>query len=208
MALTWRPRVKRTLDIAAALLGIVVLSPLMLAVGLVVLVTMGTPVLLVQERAGWHGRTFRLYKFRTMTTGRDASGELLPDADRLTRAGAVIRRTSLDELPQLLNVLRGEMSIVGPRPLLPEYLPLYTEQQARRHDVRPGITGLSQVAGRNALSWEDRLRLDVEYVERRSLWLDARIVIKTVAVVFRQRDVAHPGSATMPKFVGTKNGES
>ncbi|MCE5191377.1 MAG: sugar transferase [Actinomycetia bacterium] len=199
---------KRTIDITAALLGIVLLSPLMLVVGLVVLFTMGKPVLFVQERAGWHGRTFRLYKFRTMTIDRDASGELLPDADRLTRAGAVIRRTSLDELPQLINVLRGEMSIVGPRPLLPEYLPLYTERQARRHDVRPGITGLSQVAGRNALSWEDRLSLDVEYVERRSLWLDASIVLQTVAVVSQQSDVAHPGSATMPKFSGSKNGDS
>lgn len=199
---------KRTIDIVAALLGIVVLSPLMLVVGVVVLVTMGKPVLFMQERAGRHGRSFRLYKFRTMTNECDASGSLLPDADRLTHTGAFIRRTSLDELPQLFNVLRGEMSIVGPRPLLPEYLPLYTEQQARRHDVRPGITGLSQVAGRNALSWEDRLRLDVEYVERRSPWLDASIVIKTVAVVAQHSDVAHPGSATMPKFVGTKNGDS
>ncbi len=199
---------KRAFDVVTAAIGLVVLAPLMILVALAVLATMWRPVLFVQDRAGLHGRLFRLYKFRTMSNVRDADGQLLPDADRLTRAGMLLRDTSLDELPQLFNVLRGEMSLVGPRPLLPEYLPLYTAEQARRHDVRPGITGLSQVEGRNALSWEERLGLDVQYVDRHSLLMDAGIMLKTVTVVFRHRGVAHPGSATMPRFEGSKSGDS
>ncbi|MHB1341238.1 MAG: sugar transferase [Coriobacteriia bacterium] len=192
------------LDLAVALIALVVLLPLGALLVCLVTVSMGPPAIFVQERAGLGGRIFRLYKFRTMTDDRDASGTPLPDGQRLTRIGAFLRRTSLDELPQFFNVLRGDMSLVGPRPLLPEYLPLYTERQGRRHDVRPGITGLAQVTGRNALSWEDRLELDARYVDEHSLLGDLKILVGTVAVVFRRDNVSHAGSSTMPKFEGTR----
>jgi lipopolysaccharide/colanic/teichoic acid biosynthesis glycosyltransferase len=194
--------VKRAIDIAAALLGIVVSLPLMVLVALVVLFTMGRPVLFLQERAGWHGRTFRMYKLRTMTLDRDAMGTLLPDADRLTPTGTFIRRTSLDEVPQLLNVLRGEMSLVGPRPLLPEYLPRYNAYQARRHEVRPGMTGWAQVNGRNTLEWADRLAMDVWYVENRSFRLDMKILFMTISRVFSREGVSAEGHATVSEFKG------
>lgn len=165
---------------------------------------LGSPVLFRQVRPGLHGQPFMMVKFRTMTDERGADGELLPDARRLTSFGRFLRATSLDELPELWNVLRGEMSLVGPRPLLMEYLPLYSPEQARRHEVRPGITGWAQVNGRNALSWEERFKLDVWYVDHRSLWLDLRILWLTVRKVIVREGISARGEATMPRFTGNK----
>lgn len=165
---------------------------------------LGSPVLFRQVRPGLHGRPFMMVKFRTMTDERGADGELLPDAQRLTAFGRFLRATSLDELPELWNVLCGEMSLVGPRPLLMEYLPLYSPEQARRHEVRPGITGWAQVNGRNALSWEDRFKLDVWYVDHRSFWLDLRILWLTVRKVIVREGISAQGEATMPRFTGNK----
>lgn len=165
---------------------------------------LGSPVLFRQVRPGLHGRPFMMVKFRTMTDERGANGELLPDAQRLTAFGRFLRASSLDELPELWNVLRGEMSLVGPRPLLMEYLPLYSPEQARRHEVRPGITGWAQVNGRNALSWDERFKLDVWYVDHRSLWLDLRILWLTVRKVIVREGISAQGEATMPRFTGNK----
>ncbi len=195
---------KRTLEVIAATFLLVATLPLMAVVALVVRLSLGPPVLFRQRRAGLLGRPFVLYKFRTMRDERGPDGEPLADEWRMTRVGRFLRRTSLDELPQLYNVLRGDLSFVGPRPLLPEYLPLYSLEQARRHDVRPGITGLAQVAGRNAVSWPERLRLDVEYVERRSLWLDVRILARTLLLVVTGRGISAPGHATQRKFRGER----
>ena len=172
--------IKRVFDAAAAALGLILLSPLLGVVAAAVRMTTGRPVLYVQQRPGVGGKPFELLKFRTMTGERDSHGELLPDGERLTPLGTVLRRWSVDELPELWNVLRGEMSLVGPRPLLMEYLPLYDDEQLRRHDMRPGLTGLAQVSGRNDQTWEERLALDVWYVDHWSLWLDARILGRTV----------------------------
>jgi lipopolysaccharide/colanic/teichoic acid biosynthesis glycosyltransferase len=177
--------------------------PLLLLWGLVRR-KLGSPVLFRQVRPGLHGRPFMMVKFRTMTDERGADGELLPDAQRLTTFGRFLRAASLDELPELWNVLRGEMSLVGPRPLLMEYLPLYSPEQARRHEVRPGITGWAQVNGRNALSWEERFKLDVWYVDHRSLWLDLRILWLTVRKVIVREGISAQGEATMPRFTGNK----
>jgi sugar transferase EpsL len=182
----------------------VVLSPLLVVVALLVRVRMGTPVLFRQQRPGRGGRPFVMTKFRTMTDRRDASGALLPDADRLTALGKWLRRTSVDELPELFNVVHGDMSLVGPRPLLMEYLPLYTEEQARRHEVRPGITGWAQVNGRNAVTWEEKFALDVWYVDHRSTRLDVDIMAKTVSQVFSGHGVSAPGHATMEPFRGSR----
>jgi lipopolysaccharide/colanic/teichoic acid biosynthesis glycosyltransferase len=170
-------------------------------------VSMGSPVLFCQQRPGLGGRPFTLVKFRTMRDATDPAGRPLPDAQRLTRVGRLLRRTSLDELPQLWNVLKGDMSLVGPRPLLMEYLPRYNDRQRRRHDVRPGITGWAQVNGRNALSWEEKFEHDVWYVEHRSLGLDVKIVLMTLGQVFAGRGVSAGGHATMPEFMGTASGE-
>jgi sugar transferase EpsL len=194
--------VKRTLDAVAAFVALVLLSPLMLGVAALVRWAMGPPVLLRQTRPGLGGRAFTMYKFRTMHDLRDSAGVLLPDEVRLTRVGRFLRETSLDELPELLNVFRGEMSLVGPRPLLMEYLPLYSPEQARRHDVRPGITGWAQVNGRNALTWEERFRLDVWYVEHRGCWLDLRILALTVWRVLTRAGISQKGHATMERFRG------
>jgi lipopolysaccharide/colanic/teichoic acid biosynthesis glycosyltransferase len=167
---------------------------------------MGPPVFFRQLRPGLHGRPFRVVKFRTMADARDARGGLLPDAARLTAVGRVLRATSLDELPQLWNVLRGELSLVGPRPLLMQYLPRYSPEQARRHDVLPGVTGWAQVHGRNALSWEDKFALDVWYVDHWSPWLDLRILAATLLHVARREGISQPGHATMPEFLGTPPG--
>ncbi len=191
---------KRTLDLAVAIPAIVLTSPLMGGLALVVRLTMGKPVLFRQRRPGLFGRPFTLLKFRTMSDLRDHEGKPLPDEERLTRLGRFLRRTSLDELPELFNVLKGEMSLVGPRPLLMEYLERYTPRQARRHEVRPGITGWAQVNGRNALSWEEKFELDVWYVDHRSLWLDLKILVMTVGQVLSGRGVSARGHATMPKF--------
>ena len=196
------------MDIVVSALLIVAASPLMLATAVAVCIAMGPPVLLRQKRPGLHGRPFTFYKFRSMSDARDANGELLPDADRLTPFGQKLRKSSLDELPQLLNVLRGDMSLVGPRPLLMEYLKLYNARQARRHDVRPGITGWAQVNGRNAINWEEKLERDVWYVENRSLWLDLRILAMTAKKVFDRSGISAAGEVTMPRFTGTPRSES
>jgi len=195
---------KRLLDIVAALLGLILLSPLLLTIALAIRVSMGPGVLFRQERPGRAGAVFTMYKFRTMRDQRDASGEMLPDEQRLTSLGSFLRRTSLDELPELFNVLRGDMSLVGPRPLLVEYLELYTPEQARRHEVRPGITGWAQVNGRNALSWEQKFEYDLWYVENRSLLLDLKILLMTLVAVFRREGISQKGHATAARFEGSK----
>ncbi len=199
----YRDVLKPLLDRSAALVGLLLFGIPLLLLALLVRVKLGSPVLFRQERPGLGGRIFPILKFRTMTDARDASGELLPDAVRLTPFGRFLRATSLDELPELLNVLRGNMSLVGPRPLLTRYLPLYSERQARRHDVLPGITGWAQVNGRNALSWEEKFEYDVYYVENVSLALDLKILWMTLTAVFRRSDISAPGHATMPEFQGT-----
>jgi|SRR5882672_5612135 len=196
--------IKRFLDVATAGAGLLVLSPAILAVTALVLAFMGSPILFAQTRPGRGARPFVLYKFRTMSAATDARGMLLSDAERFTGLGRFLRRTSLDELPQLWNVLRGDMSLVGPRPLLLEYLPLYSPEQARRHEVRPGITGWAQIHGRNAQSWEERLSLDVWYVDHHSLWLDLQILWRTLFKVLRSEGVNRPGHATMPRFTGSR----
>ena len=194
--------IKRSLDVAVAAAALLACAPLMLAIALAVRLTLGRPVLFAQERPGRHGVPFRLIKFRTMREAVDAGGRPLPDGERLTGLGRTLRATSLDELPELWNVLRGEMSLVGPRPLLTEYLPLYTPEQARRHEVRPGITGWAQVNGRNALSWEDKFRLDVWYVDNRSLRLDLKILWLTAVKVLRREGISQEGHATAELFRG------
>ena len=196
--LWWKP----VLDIALAAPALVILSPVFAIVAIAVRANLGSPVIFRQQRPGKHGRPFTLYKFRTMRDARDAQGALLPDARRLTRLGALLRATSLDELPELINVLRGEMSLVGPRPLLMEYLPLYSPEQRRRHDVRPGVTGWAQVNGRNALTWPEKFALDVEYVDRVSLALDLRILLLTIVSVARSEGISHHGHVTMQPFRG------
>ena len=198
-----RRTAKRWLDILGSSVGLLLLAPLFLLVSLGVGVSMGRPVLFRQPRAGKDGVPFDLFKFRTMGNARDASGNLLEDAKRLTSFGDFLRRASLDELPQLYNVLRGEMSLVGPRPLLLEYVPLYNEEQCRRLEMLPGITGWAQINGRNALSWEEKFHLDVWYVENWSFWLDCKILWKTLGRVFRPSGISHEGHATMEKFRGT-----
>jgi lipopolysaccharide/colanic/teichoic acid biosynthesis glycosyltransferase len=195
--------VKRLLDVAASALALLGALPVLAAVAAAVRVTMGRPVLFVQERPGLHGRPFRLLKFRTMSRATDAAGAPLPDSARLTRVGRFLRSSSLDELPQLWNVLRGDVSLVGPRPLLMQYLPRYSPEQARRHDVLPGITGWAQVNGRNAISWEQKFALDVWYVDHWSLALDLKILWMTVGRVLARRDVAQEGHVTMPEFMGS-----
>lgn len=193
---------KRAFDIAGALALLIVLSPVILVVAVVVRRFLGTPVIFRQTRPGLHEQPFVMFKFRTMTDARTASGELLPDEVRLTRLGRFLRSSSLDELPELWNVLRGDMSLVGPRPLLMEYLPLYSPEQRRRHAVRPGLTGWAQVNGRNALTWPEKFALDQWYVEHHSLSLDLRILALTVREIIAPRGVSAEGHATMPKFAG------
>jgi lipopolysaccharide/colanic/teichoic acid biosynthesis glycosyltransferase len=193
---------KRVFDLVVSSLMILLLSPLLAAVAMLIRVRLGSPVLFRQERAGWFGSPFECLKFRTMANARDANGQLLPDADRLTRVGRFLRSASLDELPELINVIRGEMSLVGPRPLLAKYLERYSAEQMRRHNVRPGITGWAQINGRNALNWDQRFELDLWYVDHWSLWLDLSILTKTVSQVIRREGVARPGHATMPEFPG------
>ena len=176
----------------------------MLALALLVRLKLGAPVLFRQQRPGLHGKPFTLYKFRTMIGARDADGNLLPDAERLTSFGRFLRSSSLDELPELFNVLKGEMSLVGPRPLLMEYLPLYSEEQMRRHEARPGITGWAQINGRNALTWEDKFKLDVWYVDHRSLWLDIRIIVLTIWKILKREGISQPGHVTAQKFMGER----
>jgi lipopolysaccharide/colanic/teichoic acid biosynthesis glycosyltransferase len=197
------PLHKRVIDVTVAATLLLLSSPAVLALAILIRARMGSPVFFRQVRIGLHDRPFRIWKFRTMTEHADAQGKPLPDGDRLTSLGRVLRSTSLDELPQLWNVLRGEMSLIGPRPLLPQYLPRYSMAQRRRHDVQPGITGWAQVNGRNALSWEQRFELDVWYVDHRSLWLDLRILWMTVDRVVRPRGISGANHATMSEFLGT-----
>jgi sugar transferase EpsL len=199
-------RPKRVIDVVLVLLGIVLLAPLLLLLAWKVRRDLGSPVLFRQRRPGLHGKVFDLLKFRTMTDERGSGGELLPDEQRLTPFGQWLRSTSLDEIPEMVNVLKGEMSLVGPRPLLVEYLVLYTPEQARRHEVRPGITGWTQVNGRNDLSWEEKFALDVWYVDHRSLWLDVRILVRTLWVMLTRRGVSMQGSATSVPFQGSGDG--
>ena len=187
-----------------ATIWLALLSPLLLLIFVGVLASIGSPALFVQERPGLNGRIFRLYKFRTMRNSTDERGEPLDDSDRLTKLGTWLRRTSLDELPELWNVIRGDMNLVGPRPLLPEYLPLYTAFQKRRHEVRPGLTGWAQVNGRNSLDWEQKFALDVWYVDNRSFWLDMRILLLTAVAIFRTHEVSEEGHPTARKFRGSR----
>ena len=186
-----------------ALFLLLILSPLLLAISLIIYLHFGVPVLFLQQRPGLHGRPFLLVKFRTMTQTRDAQGALHPDRDRLTPLGKWLRRSSVDELPELFNILRGEMAFVGPRPLFMEYLPLYTSDQARRHNVRPGLTGWAQVQGRNALSWEEKFRLDAWYVDHRNVILDLRILWLTLATVLERKGISSVGEATVAPFTGS-----
>lgn len=195
---------KRILDILGASFGLVAFGPLMLYLAFRVWREMGSPVLFRQVRPGLHGKPFVMYKFRTMTEERDTEGNLLPDEKRLTPLGRFLREHSLDELPEFINVLKGEMSLVGPRPLLMEYLERYTPEQARRHEVKPGITGWAQVNGRNALSWEEKFKLDVWYVDNWNLLLDIKILLMTLVKVLRREGISAEGHATMPEFKGSK----
>ncbi|SUA99147.1 Putative colanic biosynthesis UDP-glucose lipid carrier transferase [Pannonibacter phragmitetus] len=193
---------KRFVDVVLVLLAAPLWVPLLAMLAIVVRVKLGSPVFFSQIRPGRDGKPFRLIKFRSMTNARDASGALLPDAERLPPFGRLLRSTSLDELPELLNVLKGDMSLVGPRPLLMEYLPLYSAEQARRHELRPGLTGWAQVNGRNALSWEDKFKLDVWYVDNHSLWLDLKILLLTLWKVVKREGISASGEATMSPFKG------
>ena len=194
--------IKRPQDFLCASLAIVVFSPVMGVTALLVKKKLGSPVLFTQDRPGLNGKTFKLYKFRTMTDDCDENGNLLPDEDRLPPFGIKLRSTSLDELPELINILKGDMSVVGPRPLLVRYLPRYNEHQARRHEVRPGFTGLAQVNGRNAISWDEKFKWDVEYVDHITFLGDWKIIFKTVATVLKREGISAANDATMPEFMG------
>ncbi|WP_419958028.1 sugar transferase [Psychrobacillus psychrotolerans] len=196
--------VKRIMDFLLSLIAIIVLSPILLVVAILVRVKLGGPVIFKQERPGLNEKIFMMYKFRTMTDERDENGELLPDSVRLTKFGRILRSTSLDELPGLFNILKGDMSIIGPRPLLVQYLPLYNAHQKRRHDVRPGLSGLAQISGRNAISWEDKFSLDVEYVANVSFIGDWKIILLTIKKVFVREGINSETAATMEPFKGTK----
>lgn len=194
---------KQVLDFIVALLVLLLMLPVLLAAGIVLFIANKGNVFFIQERPGLHEKIFRIVKFKTMNDARDASGELLPDNKRLTVAGKIIRKTSIDELPQLFNVLKGDMSLVGPRPLLVEYLPLYSAEQKKRHEVRPGITGWAQINGRNGIDWQQRFRLDIWYVDNLSFLLDLKIILLTVYKVFRSEGINAASDVTMEKFTGT-----
>ncbi len=194
---------KRSFDMLSALLGLIVLSPVLIVAAILVRMKLGSPVLFKQQRPGLFAQPFYVYKFRTMTDQRNSVGQLLPDEVRLTSFGKMLRKLSLDELPQLFNVIKGDLSLVGPRPLLMEYLTCYSTEQAHRHDVRPGITGWAQVNGRNAISWEEKFKLDVWYVDNQTFWLDMKILWMTFKKVFKREGISQEGQATMEKFNGT-----
>ncbi|WP_302757726.1 sugar transferase [Ligilactobacillus salivarius] len=194
--------VKRSQSFLLSLIAIIILSPILLITYLLVRVKFGKPAIFIQKRVGKDGKVFDLYKFRTMTDQRGEDGKLLPDEQRLTSFGKKLRSTSLDELPELFNILKGDMALVGPRPLLVKYLPLYNDEQARRHEVRPGLTGYAQVNGRNAITWEDRFKLDVEYVDNVTFLNDWKIIFKTIKTVFKREGISEKGSATMDEFKG------
>lgn len=194
--------IKRPIDFCCALIALMVLSPVMLVVAVLVRIKLGTPVIFSQDRPGLHEQIFKMYKFRTMSDERDSEGNLLPDEMRLGRFGRILRSTSLDELPELWNILKGDMSVVGPRPLLVSYLDRYDSHQARRHEVRPGFTGLAQTHGRNAISWEKRFEYDVEYVDHITFWGDMKIILQTVIVVLQRSGINSETSVTMEEFAG------
>lgn len=194
---------KRVTDLVVSTTALIITAPVMFAAATAIRITMGKPVLYKQRRPGYKGRIFTLYKFRTMTGARDDHGELLPDGDRLTRLGTFLRSYSIDELPELLNVVKGDLSFVGPRPLLVEYLPRYSSEQMRRHDVQPGLTGWAQVNGRNAISWEEKFKLDLWYVDNCGFWLDLRIIVMTFYRVIRREGISQRGVATMDEFMGS-----
>ncbi|MFK3818839.1 sugar transferase [Pseudomonas sp. NPDC089407] len=195
---------KRLFDVLAASIGLFLLSPVIAIVALMIHRRLGSPVLFRQVRPGMHGKPFEMVKFRTMRDAVDARGNVLPDAERMTPFGSFLRASSLDELPELWNVIKGDMSLVGPRPLLMEYLPLYNAEQARRHEVRPGVTGWAQINGRNALSWEDKFKLDTWYVDKRTFWLDLKIIFLTVRKVVVRDGISAQGEATMARFTGSR----
>lgn len=195
--------VKRAFDLLIAVVVSLMFAPLILVIALLIRLKIGSPVIFKQLRPGLHTKPFYIYKFRTMSDKKDMQGALLSDAKRLSNFGRIIRSTSLDELPSLWNLLKGEMSLVGPRPLLVEYVPLYSDEQARRHDVKPGVTGWAQVNGRNAISWEEKFKLDVWYVDNQSFWLDIKIILQTIKKVFLRDGISAEGEATMPKFTGS-----
>jgi sugar transferase EpsL len=197
------PAIKRAFDLIVTIPVLMIISPFLVITFLLVKMSLRSPVLFRQQRPGRGGKPFNLYKFRTMTDTRDTKGNLLPDAARLTAFGRFLRSTSLDELPELLNVLKGDMSLVGPRPLLMRYLDRYTPEQARRHEVKPGITGWAQVNGRNALTWEEKFKLDVWYVDNQSLWLDFKIIGLTIWKILKREGINQPGQATMEEFMGS-----
>ena len=194
---------KTIFDIIISAAGLIVISPLLVVLAVLVRLKLGSPILFCQQRPGLGGKAFVIYKFRTMTDQRDASGNLLPDEQRLPAFGQFLRSTSFDELPELLNVLKGDMSIVGPRPLMMKYLSRYTAEQARRHEVKPGITGWAQINGRNAISWEDKFKLDVWYVDNWTLWLDMKIILKSIWMVIAREGITQQGRVTMGEFMGT-----
>ena len=196
--------IKRILDLILSLMALILLMPLMLIIGILVAINLGNPIIFKQKRPGKDEKIFTLYKFRTMTDEKDEKGKLLPDSQRLTKFGKFLRSTSLDELPELINILKGDMSIVGPRPLLVEYLELYNEEQKHRHDVRPGLTGLAQTSGRNAITWEEKFEKDIEYVHNISFIGDVKIIIKTAIKVFKREGISGTNSDTMQKFEGNK----
>ncbi|MCO8194195.1 MULTISPECIES: sugar transferase [Anaerofustis] len=199
--------IKRIIDFLLSLIGIIILSPVLLIVSIMVRTKLGSPILFKQERPGLNGKIFKMYKFRTMTNETDENGELLPDEVRLTKFGQFLRSSSLDELPEMFNILKGDMSIVGPRPLLVKYLPLYSERQSHRHDVRPGLTGYAQVNGRNAISWEEKFELDIFYVNNSSFMVDLMIFFKTIKKVFDREGISSDTSVTMEEFKGSREAE-
>ncbi|ELU5587666.1 sugar transferase [Clostridium perfringens] len=195
--------IKRTFDIVAAIGGLIVFSPIIIVVAILVRVNLGSPILFIQDRVGKNNKIFKMMKFRTMKDGVDKYGNLLPDGERLTNFGKILRSTSLDELPELINILKGDMSLIGPRPLLVEYLPLYNEEQKRRHDVLPGLTGWAQINGRNSISWGEKFKLDVYYVNNWSIWLDIKIFLLTFSKLFKRNGINQEGMATAVKFDGS-----
>lgn len=200
----YRKYIKRVLDFTLSLIALIILSPLYLVLAILVRIKLGSPIIFKQERPGLNEKIFTLYKFRTMTDEKDENGKLLPDEVRLTKFGKFLRSTSLDELPELINIIKGDMSIVGPRPLLVEYLPLYNEKQRCRHNVRPGLTGYAQISGRNSISWEEKFNDDLMYIENITFMEDLKIVLKTVLKVVKRDGISQEGNATMEKFTGNK----